>query len=476
MTAVRRMDPVTRTFESTAQQWAMYFYLDRYFQFSDFHNQDSSRLRYWRGSFYEYEDGCYRVLPLDDLKTRLIQFLHSPGYKFTELPCQNITRHLLGDILENLKYTSRLMVSSGRDLPCWLVEEDEIPIPGLVLVMADGLLSLDEALAGDQEPLHPFSANYFTTIKLPYAYDRQAACPKWLRFLQDIFPGETADGATLDERIALLQEWFGYCLTADTRLHEFLLAVGPGANGKSVVFGVLTELLGRENVSHVPLEMFGDRFALGDTIGKLANVVSEIGALDRFDEGRLKAFVSGDRITVDRKYKEPVSVQPTARLMLATNTPPRVSDRSQGLWRRLLYLPFEVTIPPEQQNPKLTDELLEELSGIFNWSLAGLKRLRDQGRFTEPKSSRQGLQDYRVDCDPVRAFLTEHYEVAAGSAIATKDVYAHYTRWCTENGYQPMNSRNFGKNLRSVYPEVERKQVRYKEDRSWLYCGIRLWE
>lgn len=223
-----------------------------------------------------------------------------------------------------------------------------------------------------------------------------------------------------DERIMLLQEWFGYCLLPDTSLHKFLLAVGPGANGKSVVFRVLTELLGWENVSHVPLEMFGDRFALGDTIGKLANVVSEIGVLDRFDEGRLKAFVSGDRITVDRKYKEPISVQPTARLMLATNEPPRVHDRSQGLWRRVLYLPFEVTIPTEKQNPRLAEELLEELPGVFNWAIQGLARLREQYRFTEPAAYSRAMQEYRIDCDPVRAFLREYYEAAPGSAVSMR--------------------------------------------------------
>jgi phage/plasmid-associated DNA primase len=77
------------------------------------------------------------------------------------------------------------------------------------------------------------------------------------------------------------------------------------------------------------------------------------------------------------------------------------------------------------------------------------------------------------DCDPVRAFLTEYYEAAPGSAVATKDVYAHYTRWCSENGFQPMNSRNFGKNLRSVYPDAERRYGGASEKRYWMYTGIR---
>jgi len=163
-------------------------------------------------------------------------------------------------------------------------------------------------------------------------------------------------------------------------------------------------------------ELSGDRFALGDTVGKLANIVSEVGELDRLDEGHLKAFVSGDRITIDRKYKEPICVQPTARLMLATNTPPRVSDRSQGLWRRILYLPFEVTIPTERQNPRLAEELLAELPGIFNWALLGLARLREQGRFTEPAACSRAVQEYRIDCDPVREILSESNQALTQTA------------------------------------------------------------
>jgi phage/plasmid-associated DNA primase len=95
-----------------------------------------------------------------------------------------------------------------------------------------------------------------------------------------------------------------------------------------------------------------------------------------------------------------------------------------------------------------------------------------QGRFTEPAACRQAMQEYRTDCDPVRAFLTELYESAPGSAVATKDVYGHYTRWCAENGFQPMNNRNFGKSLRSVYSGVETKKIGPRYQRSRIFVGI----
>ena len=78
-------------------------------------------------------------------------------------------------------------------------------------------------------------------------------CVRWEQFLDEVTVG---DG---DLKL-LLQMWFGYCLSVDTSQQKFLLVVGDGANGKSVLFSILAELLGDANVSHIPLELFGKEF------------------------------------------------------------------------------------------------------------------------------------------------------------------------------------------------------------------------
>ena len=93
---------------------------------------------------------------------------------------------------------------------------------------------------------------------------------------------------------------------------------------------MLTALLGEHNVAHVPLELFGQRFQLTMTLGKLANIAAEVGDLDKAAEGVLKAFTAGDRMDFDRKGIPGIEAYPTARLVLATNNRPRFSDRSSG--------------------------------------------------------------------------------------------------------------------------------------------------
>src|SRR5581483_7120619 len=153
----------------------------------------------------------------------------------------------------------------------------------------------------------------------------------------------------------LLQQWAGYLLLQDTSLQRFLVMVGEGANGKSVACEVLIALLGEDNVSTEPLELFGDRFRLAETLGKLANITAEVGELDKVAEGILKAFVSGDLMSFEMKYKSAFKARPTARMMLATNNMPYFSNRSDGLWRRAMVLPFVVQIPEAEKNAEMTN-------------------------------------------------------------------------------------------------------------------------
>jgi putative DNA primase/helicase len=145
---------------------------------------------------------------------------------------------------------------------------------------------------------------------------------------------------------AVLLQWFaGYLLLPSTIYQRFLMMLGEGGNGKSVCCAVLRAMLGEGNVSSVPLELFGDKFRLAGTLGKLANIIPEVSELDRIAEGQLKAFVTGDSMEFERKFKTPFPIKPTARLVIATNNAPQFSDKSDGIWRRALLLQFSIQIP-----------------------------------------------------------------------------------------------------------------------------------
>ncbi|KKL57613.1 hypothetical protein LCGC14_2233680, partial [marine sediment metagenome] len=107
--------------------------------------------------------------------------------------------------------------------------------------------------------------------------------------------------------------------------------------------------------------------------------------MDKVDEGTLKAYVGGDLILMERKYRDPITIRPTAKLVFCTNDLPIISDKSNATWRRMLLVPFTNVVPQEAQNRNLFSELCTELPGIWNWAFQGYKMLQERGNFPEPQ-------------------------------------------------------------------------------------------
>jgi P4 family phage/plasmid primase-like protien len=337
------------------------------------------------------------------------------------------------------------------------------------IALANGILDMDALLAGKGDCLQPHTPLWFSPVCLSYPFDPRAACETWTRTL---YHNLENDG----ERIALLQEWFGYMLLPDTSQQKFLVCEGEGSNGKSVVCAVLEAMLGKENVSHVALEVFGQRFQLTPTLGKLANISADVGELEKTAEGFLKSYTGGDTMTFDRKGLPPIDAAPTARLTIAANNRPRFSDRSSGLWRRMMVIPFKVEIADGDKIHGMDKPAWwiasGELSGVFNWAVAGLYRLRKQGRFTQSTLCQEALADYRVESNPARGFLEEYCEANSLDKTESQELYDAYKTWCGKNGYRPLGEKIFGKEVKRVFPNAEKKRLGPRGDRFYAYQGV----
>jgi P4 family phage/plasmid primase-like protien len=454
--------------------------------------------RFWRDEWWHWRESHYVRVPDGDFDARLIRSIEArfladwqEADQRTRQECEEerkqlppdakqpttvrpvktaVTRAIVGNA--RLALSGLTLLDSSVDAPAWINPLTGLAVQRSYLAVRNGLLDVEAALAGKTDVLLSHSPSWFSPICLPYGYDVQADCPRWKQALDRCLGG---DG----ERIALLQEWFGYSLVPDTTQQKFLMLYGEGNNGKSVVCAALTALLGEANVSQVALENFANRFALAQTLGKLANIASEVGELDKAAEGTLKAFTSGDRMSFDRKGKSLLDAAPSARLVLATNNRPRFSDRSNGVWRRLLLVPFDVVISPDEQvagmdkPPWWIDS--GELSGMLNWALEGLKRLRANRHFTQPAACVKVLEEYRTEVNPARAFLLAHCEKGEDSRIGKARLYRLYANWCEKNGHRnPLSAMLFGKEVNRIFPEVKngKLQSTFGEGRVDAYLGL----
>lgn len=235
-------------------------------------------------------------------------------------------------------------------------------------------------------------------------------------------------------------------------------------------------MLGSDNVGHVSLENFGGRFELGTLVGKAANICGDVGEIDQVAEGNLKQFTGGDVMQFDRKGIAPISCRPTAKLMLSFNNFPKIKDRSRGMWRRMLLVPFQVKIQTKDmvRHMDSADFWLEngESSGILNWAIQGLQRLKEQGDFTESAASEEAIDNYRRDTNPCLDFFDEHLEICPTNQVVAMHLYDLYCHWCTKQGQKPPGNRNFGVEVKRKYGDIRRRER--SGERRWYYAGIKI--
>jgi putative DNA primase/helicase len=400
-------------------------------------------LRFFQGRFYKFNDSHYKALSDEDLGNDVMAFLQGTATLQSFARKANKT-----DVVENLKGICRIDSETPPDT--WI---DSGKHARELLAVKNGLLDLDAFIVNGSTRIYGHSPEFWCRSVIETKWDQVATCPKWDGFLNEILPDK-------DDR-NLLQEWFGANLTLSAEFQKFMIFEGQGANGKSVVCTVLEALLGSENCSALALEFFDPRypFALISTENKRANIVSELSEMDRVAEGRLKQFVSGDRMQVDRKFKDSVMLAPTAKCTFSTNVLPPFRDRSKGVWRRMELIYFGKVIPDEKKDLRLTSieywKDTGELPGILNWSLNGLRRLKtSKSTFTRSARSKELLAKYEEESNPARMFLEDFYIERPSVRTLRQVIYKEYHEQCKSMGGHPLNEANFAKEVKRLFPRA----------------------
>lgn len=428
-----------------------------------FMHDGARTLQFFRANWWEWTGRCYRRVISEEFVARVNRLLRKTldQYELED------NRLLTGTVSNVVQAMSGICFVPDGDLPLWIGPSPK-PGKGDLLAMENGLLDLEAALDGrGKAALLKHTPYHFSLVNWPFPYDPTAKCPRWEKFLNEVLEGNRA-------LIAFLQEYLGYLLTFDTKMQVFLILHGDGANGKSVIIEVFTHVLGQDNVTHIGLERFGDRFELARTIGKLANLAGEVSTSRGPELGILKAIVSGDRIRVEFKNQTSFDAKPTIRLLFATNHLPRFDDSSDGIWRRMKVIPFFFQVPEEQQDPMLAERICkEELTGIFNWALEGLIRLRRQGGFTKSTKVEEAVRAHRTECSPVLQFLSENYVEDPHAKVKANAVWVKLKTHFSLEGKLPVSREMLGREVRRVFPNVTRVQLRQGGSREYYYRGLK---
>ena len=216
------------------------------------------------------------------------------------------------------------------------------------------------SLVGGKWQLLPHNREHYRTTQIPVPYDPGAKAPRFMQFLSQVFEGDP----DISDKILAILEMIGYTLMAHCRHERFIILVGSGANGKSVLLSVLEALVGKDNLAGVQPSQFDRSFQRAHLHGKLANIVTEVKQGEVVDDASLKGIVSGEPTTVEHKFKDPFVMRPYATCWFGTNHMPHTRDFSDALFRRALIVQFNRVFKPEHGNcdPHLKDKLLEDLN------------------------------------------------------------------------------------------------------------------
>ncbi|TXK74543.1 phage/plasmid primase, P4 family [Mesonia sp. HuA40] len=302
--------------------------------------------------------------------------------------------------------------------------------------------------------LRPFDREDFLTYQLPFEYNKNAQAPIFTAYLDKVLPDK--------ERQRVLAEYLGFIFIKNNsrtlKEEKALILYGTGANGKSVFFEIVSALLGDANISNFSLQSLTNDtgYFRAKIANKLVNYASEING--KLESSIFKQLVSGEPVEARLPYGQPFTLKQYAKLIFNCNELPKEVEQTNAFFRRFLIIPFDVTIPPEEQDKNLHTKIIDnELSGVFNWVLEGLFRLLEQKGFSKCEAAEKAVAQYKTQSDSVKMFIEEEdYEVSATEFTLIKELYPRYRQYCLEDGYKPVNKVNFSKRLRSFDIIVER--------------------
>jgi len=295
---------------------------------------------------------------------------------------------------------------------------------------------------------------------------KNSDCDLWIQFLNQIFYDQ--------ETIDAIQRIIGYTFTGSTTEEIMIICHGYGANGKSVMSNVLQKIAGdygKTGSSNLLKARKDDDTGPRPDIASLSGArfvsVNEMQSGDRLDEQAVKILASREKISARHLYQNEFSYTPTAVIWLKTNHKPIIKGEDDGIWRRLVLLPFERKFAEHERDRNLEEKLLAQADGILEWIIAGAVKWYASGLKLSPQIISQSAQ-YRTESDLLGQFFEDAINVDTSSRSLDSAVYCEYTRWCTLNGTRALAKKRFTQKLAERGIDIEKSNgYRY-------YSGIEL--
>lgn len=280
-------------------------------------------------------------------------------------------------------------------------------------------------------------------------YDPEARAPTFHAFLNRIMPAP--------EMQAFLQRWFGYSMLGLTNEQALAFFYGMGANGKSALTDLMARLMGSYAATAKIESLTGqNRRSGGDATPDLISIVaarmvraSEPEKGVQWQEGLIKQLTGGEPILVRALNENFFEATPIFKLTIGGNDGPDIRGMDDGIWRRLMIVPFDVQIPKPERDPLIVDKMLAEGPGILNWLIEGAIAWLEQG-LAPPSQVSSATDDLRQDADPYGKFLEDSCVVTGDErdSVTSRELILSFMYWQMRRGETPFKERTIANNMK----------------------------
>lgn len=356
--------------------------------------------------------------------------------------------------IENFLHEAKSMTPIATDGALWDLDPWRIGCGNGVVDLRTGELA-------------PGQPTDMITEQVGATYNPDATCPRWQRFLEEVFDNDP----TIIHYVHLA---LGYSLTGDMREQCFFLAVGSGSNGKSVFLETLEHVLGTYG-HRAPMRVFvsgaeDEKFHFADFRGRRLIFAAETKPGGRMNEHVLKNLTGGESLRVERKYGDPFTIKPQAKIWLGVNHHPKVVDDSFGFWRRVRIITFPRTFTGSTDDRNLGATLRAEASGILAWLVRGCLLWQRHGLIA-PTGVTIATDAYQASEDPLAEFFETCCCPDKYSKVSFPMIYKAYKEWAKDQGFKEnelLSVRSVGLNLKKRPFECR------KVSGATVYVGLKL--
>jgi putative DNA primase/helicase len=335
--------------------------------------------------------------------------------------------------------------------------------------------------------LYEFTPEMIFFNKVPVKFDPEIDCPHIKQFFSEI--------TNRDEDMLILQEIFGYLLYDDHFIEKAFIFHGDGSNGKSKTIDLMKRLIGYENCTEIPLEdLEKDMFSMGELFNKKANLCGDLSSTALKHTGNFKKLVGRDLITAPRKYLTRVKFVNTAKMIFACNELPIVYEPSDAFWRRWVILDFPFKFLPDDElsaalendpdnkwrykkrDPHKIENIStdEEMTGMLNWALNGLKRLFEREDFTDSQTTKEIEEKWMARSDSCLSFTMFFVEEDYDSFVTKKDFRKYYSLYCKKNKLKMSTDARIKTILAKQLGVVDERITLDSGKRERVWSGIKL--